>query len=576
MSPDQVYNPFNLLGQEEKSAAAVHLSGRGSPQLHVGWGDFRQSLASSAFLLFGGPPAPKKFQGGKFFRDCWIEGRIPRRAVVAAALWHIVFFVVPFPLLPVAPRKNHAFDNIELTWSGPINDLPLLEIPAEKAKPSPRGQPEKPLPPKGADAFHPRQRIFTDSVHPTHPRQTLINSAAPPEPPKFLPNLPNIVQLPAMAGPARPRLPISEKTLAALRPRVRRVATVKTAPLPDAPSLDQHFAELTLPASPNAPAKPKLELNAGSAPRLAPRKQTGDVGPAPDVGAAQATGANSNPSAFIALSATPAPPAPVQPPQGNLSARISVSPEGKKPGVPSGSPTSTPGANGNALNSDAKTSPESAGGTAGGGAGKNSLGVSISGGDPPARSGVSGLAGGPVKLSAPSPRSLVTRPDPRANIAEEPERTGPPDFAALPPGAKPEDIFASKKIYTLYVNMPNLNSATGSWILNFSELRINPDAPHVTSPDVAAPVPMKKIDPKYPPSLRSDRVEGEVILYAVIRRDGSVDSIQLVRGLDEQLDANAMDALSQWKFHPASKQGEPVELEAIVHIPFHLPESFKN
>jgi protein TonB len=84
-------------------------------------------------------------------------------------------------------------------------------------------------------------------------------------------------------------------------------------------------------------------------------------------------------------------------------------------------------------------------------------------------------------------------------------------------------------------------------------------------------VPLKKIDPKYPPTLITEHVEGEVILYAILRSDGSVDSIQLVRGIDEQLDANAMNALSQWKFRPASKQGAPVELEAIVHIPFHAP-----
>jgi TonB family protein len=68
----------------------------------------------------------------------------------------------------------------------------------------------------------------------------------------------------------------------------------------------------------------------------------------------------------------------------------------------------------------------------------------------------------------------------------------------------------------------------------------------------------------------SERVEGEVVLYAVIRSDGTVDSIQLVHGIDEQLDENAMQALSQWKFQPASKQGSAVELEAIVHIPFRL------
>jgi len=68
-------------------------------------------------------------------------------------------------------------------------------------------------------------------------------------------------------------------------------------------------------------------------------------------------------------------------------------------------------------------------------------------------------------------------------------------------------------------------------------------------------------------------VSGEVILYAVIRRDGSVDAVQLVRGIDQQLDANAISALRQWKFRPGAKQGTPIDLEAIVHIPFRLPEN---
>jgi periplasmic protein TonB len=123
----------------------------------------------------------------------------------------------------------------------------------------------------------------------------------------------------------------------------------------------------------------------------------------------------------------------------------------------------------------------------------------------------------------------------------------------------------------LLVNMPNLNSATGSWILNFSELSANTQGPHPAPSDVSAPGPVRKVDPKYPPTLIKEHVEGEVVLYAVIRSDGSVDSIQLVRGIDEQLDANAMQALSQWKFRPATKQGAPVDLEAIVHIPFHAP-----
>jgi TonB family protein len=561
----QVGRALDLLGQATTPAAPVCLQTGHEPKLDLAWGSFHQGIGSSIRAVLTWTSVPKNFLAESFFKDSWVERSIPGRALIAAALWHVAFLLMPFPQFQAAPRHNPAFDNTELTWSGPITDLPLLATKSPKAKPSPRGEPEKPLPQEGADAFHPRQRIFTDPAHPNHPRQTLINSAAPAEPPKILPNLPNIVQLQQLPGPARPRIQISEETLAKLRPREHRTATATTAPAPDLPAFDQKLGDLALPASPNAPTRPKLELNAGAPPRVAPRAQTGDAEPAPEVGAAQASPANGNSATFIALSATPGPPAPaIQPPQGNLAARISISPEGKQPGVPGGSPDATPGATGGASGS-----PGSSGGTGTGNGGrKNTMDVNIGGGNPPASNGVSGL-GGSSKTAAPTPHTLITKPEAHTRIDDAPERTGPPNFADLPAGAQPEQIFASKRIYKLLVNMPNLNSATGSWILNFSELRTHADGPRLSSSDLVGPSPLRKVDPKYPPALISEHIDGEVVLYAVLRRDGSVDSIQLVRGIDEQLDANAMAALSQWKFSPATRQGSPVELEAIVHIPFH-------
>jgi TonB family protein len=563
----QVGRALDLLGQATKSAAPARLQAGHEPKLEVAWGSFHQGIGSSLIAVFSRSNVPKRFLRGGFFGDSWIEGHIPRRALVAAALWHFVLIVMPFPQLPAAPPHYPAFENTELTWSGPIDDFPLVEMKSPKAKPSPRGEPAKLLPPEGADAFHPRQRIFTDPIHPTHPRQTLINSAAPPEPPKILPNLPNIVQFQQMPGPARPRLQISPETLSKLRPREFRKVKFTSAPPPDLPTLDQKLSDIAPAMLPNAPARPKLELNAGAAPRVASRERTGDAEPAPEVGSSQSTVANGNATTFMALSAAPSPPAPVvQPPQGNLAARVSISPEGQQPGVSGGSPNGMSGANGSA-----GSGPDNSGGTAtGNGGGKDARDVSISGGSPSANNRISGLGGSP-KISVPVPHALITRPDPHTKTDDAPERTGPPNFAALPANAQPEQILASKKIYKMLVNMPNLNSATGSWILNFSELRVNSEGPRPASSDVSAPGPLRKIDPKYPPTLIKERVEGEVVLYAVIRRDGSVDSIQLVRGIDDQLDANAMQALSQWKFRPATKQGVPIELEAIVHIPFHAP-----
>src|SRR5713101_3443477 len=518
---------------------------RGSvePKLELAWGGFHQGFWSSVAALFG-PSAAKNFRYASAFRASWVEGRVPKRAVIAAALWHAAFLALPFSLLTGMPHTNPLLQNVQLTWAGPIDDLPLLEIARAKPKAAPKPKLQEPAPQPSVDAFHPRQRIFTDPVRPTHPRQTLINPHAPFEPPKLLPNLPNIVQLQQVAGPAKPRLQISEEMLKELHPKEKRAATATAAPPVDIPNMEQHVADMNLPAAQSGPARPKLELNAGAAPRVAQKAQPGDAGPAPEVGATELTAANGGPNALIALSANPAPPAPVQPPQGNLAARVSMSPEGK------------PGAAGAPADS-------------GKGGGKSAVGISISGGNPSANP-----SGGGAKIIAPT-RKLITRPDPKSESEDVAERTGPPDFAALPPGARPEAVFAYKKVYTLNVNMPNLNSSTGSWILNFSELRTGGENTHhgQQAAELTGPVPLQKVDPKYPPTLITERVTGEVILYAVIRRDGSVDSIQLVRGIDEQLDANAISALRQWKFRPGAKQGIPIELEAIVHIPFRLPEN---
>jgi TonB family protein len=566
MSFGQASNSLSLLGQQGAFVARKESPSTAGPQFEVRWNSFHQSLGSSIHALFTGPTPRKNFVSKNIFRDCSVEGRIPRAAVIAAALWHIVFLLAPWSDLPATPRKNPAFENFQLTWSGPINDFPPLKrssAPAPApATPSPRGDVAKPVARDGADAFHPRQRIFTDPIAPTHPRQTLINTAARMVPPKILPSLPNIVLLQQTAGPAKPRMEITEQMLAQLHPREHRAAAMKAAPLPDVPVTDGPSAEITLAPTPNAPARPKLELNAG-APRVAQqRASSNDAGPAPEL--ARQNSMNPSASTLIALSATPGPVAPSAPPQGNLAARVSISPEGKQPGVLGGKLLSTENNNGGVARAV-----ESSGGPASGNiAGTNSTAVSISGGNPTPKS-MSGLSINPQpKIDSATPHRLVSKIDPRARIDDAPERTGPPNFAALPPGAKPEQVFAAKKMYTMLVNMPNLNSATGSWILNFSELRSSSSAPHVTSADLSGPSPIKKSDPRYPPTLVNEHVEGEVVLYAVIRADGSVDSVELVRGIDQQLDANAMESLTQWKFRPATRQGTPVDLEAIVHIPF--------
>ena len=117
------------------------------------------------------------------------------------------------------------------------------------------------------------------------------------------------------------------------------------------------------------------------------------------------------------------------------------------------------------------------------------------------------------------------------------------------------------------LNMPNFTSSGGSWIMRFAELNPTPG----TIEGVRAPVAVSKVDPAYPAALIRDKVEGTVVLRAVIRSDGTVGDIRILQSLNETLDENVETALQQWHFRPGTKNGAPVDLEAVIKIPFRAP-----
>jgi protein TonB len=116
------------------------------------------------------------------------------------------------------------------------------------------------------------------------------------------------------------------------------------------------------------------------------------------------------------------------------------------------------------------------------------------------------------------------------------------------------------------IQMPNLTSNSGSWLMWYADRtsRATGLAP------VAPPVAHRKVDPKYVTSAVADEVEGKVQLACVIGKDGSVSGIELVRGLDNRLNASAIEALGKWEFFPATREGEPVSVDVLVEIPFRL------
>jgi TonB family protein len=135
-------------------------------------------------------------------------------------------------------------------------------------------------------------------------------------------------------------------------------------------------------------------------------------------------------------------------------------------------------------------------------------------------------------------------------------------------------VFGNRKIYSMSLNMPNLNSAGGSWIIRFAPLNtesasVNPSSANEAPADLSSPVATSKVDPAYPLELMRQNVGGTVILYAVILADGTVGRVRVLRSVDERLDRFASEAIAKWQFQPATKNGNPVAVEATFWIPFH-------
>lgn len=87
---------------------------------------------------------------------------------------------------------------------------------------------------------------------------------------------------------------------------------------------------------------------------------------------------------------------------------------------------------------------------------------------------------------------------------------------------------------------------------------------------VTPPTILYRRDPIYSEDARKAQYEGTVVLEAIVHRDGSVEILRVIRGLGLGLDENAMDALREWRFRPATRQGVPVDVAVNIEVNFRL------
>jgi protein TonB len=78
-----------------------------------------------------------------------------------------------------------------------------------------------------------------------------------------------------------------------------------------------------------------------------------------------------------------------------------------------------------------------------------------------------------------------------------------------------------------------------------------------------------RVQPQYPQLARQARVQGVVVLRAVISREGKIENLQLVTG-HPLLVQSAMEAVRQWRYRPYVLNNEPVEVVTQVTVNFTL------
>ncbi len=120
-----------------------------------------------------------------------------------------------------------------------------------------------------------------------------------------------------------------------------------------------------------------------------------------------------------------------------------------------------------------------------------------------------------------------------------------------------------------------LGGVIGGIVSSTSSLAITPKLTPVMpqrvriSQGVTKGLLIHRVEPSYPTLAKAARVQGDVVLKAIISRDGNIEDLQLVSG-HPMLVPSAIEAVKQWRYRPYLLNGTPVEVETTITVIFAL------
>lgn len=79
-----------------------------------------------------------------------------------------------------------------------------------------------------------------------------------------------------------------------------------------------------------------------------------------------------------------------------------------------------------------------------------------------------------------------------------------------------------------------------------------------------------RVVPRYPMMARRSGIQGPVVVRGIVRRDGTIDDVEIIKDLPFGLGEAARDAVSEWHFRPATYRGDPIDVYYTVTVNFRL------
>ena len=117
-----------------------------------------------------------------------------------------------------------------------------------------------------------------------------------------------------------------------------------------------------------------------------------------------------------------------------------------------------------------------------------------------------------------------------------------------------------------------LGNATPNHAANPTEDPSSTDstAPVKLGPGITPPVVLTSVEAKYTPQALKDKISGKVLVRLVVDTSGNPTNVRVVRSLNAGLDEKAVEAIKQYKFNPAVRDGQPVATELSIEVNFRV------